>query len=77
MFFLIMENRVLSGLIFLFLGLFLLLLSSFFGLEALLVSLIYSLPLVLIGIFIIFNKKEDKIEQINYFKLERRKNEKK
>ena len=28
--------------------------------------LIYAIPLIVIGLFILLNKKEDKIEQINY-----------
>ena len=28
--------------------------------------LIYAIPLIIIGLFILLNKKEDQIEQINY-----------
>lgn len=35
-----------------------------FGSEAFWVLFVYSLILILVGIFLIFNKKEDEIEQI-------------
>lgn len=31
-----------------------------------LVFLIYSIPIIVVGLFIVFNKNEDKIEEINY-----------
>lgn len=42
-------------------GLFLMILSFFVG-EAMWVSLIYGVPILIIGIVILFNKKEDEIE---------------
>jgi predicted tellurium resistance membrane protein TerC len=39
------------------------------------VALIYGLPILIVGIAILFNKKEDKIEQINYSKLKGRTNQ--
>jgi len=44
-------------------GLFLIILS-FFIKEAPWVALIYGVPILIIGIFILLNKKEDKIEEI-------------
>ena len=64
-----MKGRQLAGGIISFLGLIILLVCSFFGMEAFLVSLIYGAPLIIIGIIILFNKKEDKIEEINYSKI--------
>lgn len=68
-----MKKRIIFGMIFLILGLVVFLIASFYGLTVFYISSVYALPLIIIGIFIIFNKREDEIEQINYFKLERRK----
>ena len=40
-----------------------LIIGAFFS-EARVVMLIYGIPLFIIGIYVLFNKKEDKIEQI-------------
>jgi uncharacterized membrane protein len=55
-----------SGWVLIGLGLLILLIASFFGIGSFLVSLIYGLPLLIIGIIVFFNSKEDKIEEINY-----------
>ena len=52
-------SRTITGFIVIILGLFLIILGLFFY-----VSLIYGIPIFIIGLFILFNKKEDKIEQI-------------
>jgi len=55
-----------SGLILIGLGLLILLIGSFFRAGGFLVSLIYGLPFLVIGIIVLLNKKEDKIEEIQY-----------
>ena len=45
--------------------------GKFFG------ALIYGIPLIIIGFFILFNKKEDQIEQINYSKIKHKRRDKK
>jgi hypothetical protein len=52
-------SRIITGTIIIILGLTLTLLGLFFY-----VTLIYGIPLLIIGIFILFNKKEDYIEGI-------------
>lgn len=52
-------SRIITGSIVIILGLFLIVLGFFFyG------SLIYGIPIFIIGLFIIFNRREDEIEQI-------------
>lgn len=55
-------SQLITGIVSIFLGTFLIGLSFF--VEAFWVSLIYGLVILIIGFFIIFNTKEDKIEQI-------------
>lgn len=64
-----MKNRGALGLILIFIGLIILLIGSFFGNGVLFVLMFYGLPLIIIGFVIVFNKKEDEIEQINYSKI--------
>ncbi len=56
-------SRLITGVVMIVGGLFLIILS-FFIKEASWVALMYGIPLFIIGIFILLNKKEDKIEQI-------------
>ena len=58
-----MKKRKIGGLILLIIG-FLLMLLVFT--EARFISWIYGLPLLILGLFIIFNSNEDKIEEIKY-----------
>ncbi len=53
-------SRIITGILIILLGLFLIRLSI---LEDLWI-LIYGIPILIIGIFIFFNKKEDNIERI-------------
>jgi membrane-bound ClpP family serine protease len=53
-------SRTLSGGILVVVGLILIIISPF----VMFVTLIYGIPLLLIGLFILFNKKEDEIEKI-------------
>ncbi len=55
-------SRTLSGGIMALIGVVLVAVSPFVGF----VSLIYGIPLFIIGLFILFNTKEDKIEQIKF-----------
>ncbi len=60
-------SRTISALVFLLIGFFL----SIYSLRMQVVSwilLFYSIVLIVIGIFILFNKKEDKIEEIKISK---------
>jgi membrane protein DedA with SNARE-associated domain len=61
-----METRIAWGLIFAIIGVILTFIPGFFENKNLLFIWVYSLPIFVIGIIILFNKKEDKIEQINY-----------
>ena len=56
-------SRLITGVVMIVGGLFLIILS-FFIKEAPWVALIYGVPILIIGIFILLNKKEDKIEEI-------------
>ncbi len=56
-------SRLITGIVMVLGGLFLIGLSFFIE-EASWVALMYGIPLLIIGVFILFNKKEDKIEQI-------------
>ena len=53
------NSRLITGIIFLIVGIFLI----FFAIRIELWILIYGIPLFLIGLFILFNKNEDKIEK--------------
>ena len=57
-------SRTITGTVMIVLGLFLIVLSFFITTEALWVTLIYGIPLFILGFFILFNKREDEIEQI-------------
>ena len=57
-------SRTITGILMMVFGLFLIVLSFFVVADALWATLIYGIPIFLIGIFIFFNKKEDKIEKI-------------
>ena len=56
-------SRLITGIAMVVGGLFLIILS-FFIKEVPWVALIYGIPILIIGVFILLNKKEDKIEQI-------------
>ena len=64
-----LTSRTITGGIMIFVGAFLIGVSFF----TLFVPLIYGIPLFIIGIFILFNKKEDKIEEIKNRKKKRKK----
>jgi len=52
-------SRTITGIILIILGVFLIILGFLFY-----IPLIYGIPMVIIGLFILFNRKEDQIEQI-------------
>ena len=56
-------SRLIAGIFLIVAGLALTIVSFVFS-EARIVSLTYGIPALVIGVFIIFNKKEDDIEQI-------------
>ena len=61
------KNQKIVGMILSIIGLFLIGLAFFVN-EALWVPLMYGIPLLIIGIVIFLNKKEDVIEQIKWKK---------
>jgi hypothetical protein len=63
-------SRTLTGGLMVSLGIFLLGLSLVLGI---LYPLIYAIPILIIGIFVLFNKKEDEIEQIRKTKTKKKK----
>jgi membrane-bound ClpP family serine protease len=56
-------SSIIAGIIFLAGGLILILLSAFGGFESFIVMLVYGIPMFIIGIILLFWKKEDEIEQ--------------
>jgi len=64
-----MISRSAGGYSITFFGIFLILISIWFGL----VWLIYGVSLLIIGILILLNKNEDKIEKINYKEVKKNK----
>jgi hypothetical protein len=65
-------SQLLTGMIFILFGLFLIILYFFLSKDAW-VALMYGIPIFIIGFFIFFNKKEDKIEQIKKIKKKKHK----
>ncbi len=61
------KSRKIIGMVLIIIGLFLIGLS-FFVKEAPWVALMYGIPMLIIGIVIFLNKKEDVIEQIKWKK---------
>lgn len=61
-----MDRRVISGGLISLLGLILIWIPEITRIKEALFIWIYGIPIFIIGIIILFNKKEDKIEQINY-----------
>jgi hypothetical protein len=61
-----MENRVILGFIISVIGLILIFIPSFIVEKSTIIIWVYGIPTFIIGLIIILNKKEDKIEEINY-----------
>ena len=59
-----MRGRTIGGLVVAAFGLLISLIFIFSKSEEAVISLYYGLPILVIGLFIIFNKNEDKIEKI-------------
>jgi hypothetical protein len=57
-------SQLITGMILLLGGLIMILFSFFQTGEILFVLLFYGIPILIIGVVILFNSKEDKIEQI-------------
>ena len=57
-------SRTITGVVMVAFGLFLIGLSFVVEVDALWATLIYGVPIFILGLFILFNKKEDKIEKI-------------
>lgn len=58
-------SRTITGILAIAFGLFLIILS-FFSDGGFWIVLIWGVSILIIGFFILFNKKEDEIEKINY-----------
>ncbi|MFC1710579.1 hypothetical protein ACFLZJ_00240 [Nanoarchaeota archaeon] len=56
-------SRTITGVLMIILGIFLIVLTFFIE-EGVWVSFLYGVIILIIGLFIFFNKKEDKIEKI-------------
>ena len=65
-------SRTITGTILFLMGLIITIISSFTSF----IFLIYGIPLMIVGVFIFFNKKEDQIEQIKSYSNKRIKKEK-
>jgi len=59
-------SQLIVGLIMVIGGFILILMSFLLKENNVKFLIIYAIPLIIIGLFILLNKKEDKIEQINY-----------
>ena len=57
-------SRTITGIAMVVIGIFLIGLSFFVPISALWATLIYGIPILIIGLFLLFNTKEDKIEKI-------------
>lgn len=57
-------SRLITGIVMISIGLGLSLIPLFISLKNPFISLIYGIPILIIGFFILFNKKEDVVEQI-------------
>ena len=57
-------SRMIAGMIMVFAGGVLIVLPFFLSDKSVFFTWIYGVPLFVIGIFVLFNKKEDEIEQI-------------
>ncbi|GAJ01776.1 unnamed protein product [marine sediment metagenome] len=57
-------SRLIAGVIMILTGFGLILIPLCVSLNVSFISLIYGIPILIIGIFILLNKREDKIEQI-------------
>jgi membrane-bound ClpP family serine protease len=64
-----MDGRSITGLVIMLIGIVLFLFSIFIGNVGILSFGIWGFILTIIGLVIMLNKKEDKIEEINYSKL--------
>lgn len=64
-------SRTITGIVMIVVGLLLLFIPLFFGAKVIF-SLIYGIPVFIIGLFILFNKKEDEIEKIKRRKIEKK-----
>lgn len=64
-----MVKRSIGGYVFLILGILIALVSLTGGVNIFLAMLIYSLPLTILGIVILLNKNEDRIERIKHLKM--------
>jgi len=61
-------SRLIVGSIAVFLGMVLIVLPFFLFEEGVFFTWVYGIPLFIIGVFILFNEKEDRIEQIKSVK---------
>jgi membrane-bound ClpP family serine protease len=64
-----MEGRGITGLVIMLIGIILFLVSVFIGNIGILSFGIWGVIFIVVGLIILLNKKEDKIEKINYSKM--------
>ena len=69
-------SRTIAGMIFILGGSIISFIAFFASSGKFFGTLIYGIPLIIIGFFILFNKKEDQIEQINYSKIKHKRRNK-
>ena len=67
------NSRLIGGVALVGAGILVMGFSLLGGIELMIGLSIYSIPLIVIGMIIALNKGADKIEQINYSKIKRRK----
>ncbi len=58
-----MKSRIITGILLIFLGLFLMFVPMIFN-EGSFIIWFYGIPILILGIAVLFNKNEDKIEEI-------------
>jgi len=61
-----MKNRLVWGLVISIIGVILIFIPVFIMKKTALITWTYGIPIFIIGVLILLNKKEDKIEEINY-----------
>ncbi|MFH1801696.1 MAG: hypothetical protein ABH804_02605 [archaeon] len=60
------SSRLITGGIMMMVGIVLVILPVFFAEKLTFLTWIYGIPILIIGLFILFNRNEDKIESIKY-----------
>ena len=69
-----MEKRSVGGLVVFIIGIILTLIGVIVPIGSKLPFFIYGIPLIAVGLFIYFNRREDRIEPVDYSKMKGGKN---